>query len=470
MSLEPYLEPSQVVRHLTTPVRRFPIALLFVLSLAMAFAVFSVSIPIGQADLEQRESRNVFLLIVGAVGLALLFTRSAAQPGGMMDRSIDLLAILLPSYVLFQLLPLPVPLIRVLSPARAELLDALNPLSLRPNFAPLSVASTTTAIHFALFCAYAIIFFAIREIARANQNRPWLTVIPILVIGIWQSAWGISQYLAGGEQGFGHGTYVVRNHFAGLLEMVLPFALAYGADAFDQRYRPGNSLFWVLVRTAVGFGGAAVMFAGIACSLSRMGLVATVGSICVFGMLVLIARLRGKRKWPIIVIVCTSVAVGLVFSAPVRLVLRFSDTTGAGRLDVWKDTLHLIAAYPLFGCGLGGYQAAFEKFKTTGFEQLQDYAHNDYLQFLAELGVVGFLFAGAFLLLVVIRAARTSLYAEEPTSHWLGIACTSSLAAILIHSVADFNLYVPANASLLAWVCGIATALPRSFSPGQFDG
>jgi hypothetical protein len=76
VSLEPYLEPSQVVRHLTTPVRRFPIALLFVLSLAMAFAVFSVSIPIGQADLEQRESRNVFLLIVGAVGLALLFTRS----------------------------------------------------------------------------------------------------------------------------------------------------------------------------------------------------------------------------------------------------------------------------------------------------------------------------------------------------------------------------------------------------------
>ena len=116
----------------------------------------------------------------------------------------------------------------------------------------------------------------------------------------------------------------------------------------------------------------------------------------------------------------------------------------------------MIAAYPLFGTGLGGYQSTFEKFRTSGFVFTQDYAHNDYLQFLAELGVVGFSIAAAFLLSILIRAVRASLRPPNPTIHWLGLGCCGALAAILIHSAADFNLYVPANAILLAWICGVA--------------
>ena len=34
------------------------------------------------------------------------------------------------------------------------------------------------------------------------------------------------------------------------------------------------------------------------------------------------------------------------------------------------------------------------------------------------------------------------------------------MAAILLHSLDDFNLYIPANAMLLAWMAGIAASLP----------
>jgi len=86
----------------------------------------------------------------------------------------------------------------------------------------------------------------------------------------------------------------------------------------------------------------------------------------------------------------------------------------------------------------------------------QDYAHNDYLQFLAELGAVGFAIAAALLLLVLILSIRASFRHPKPAGQWIGLACTGALTAILIHSIADFNLYVPANATVLAWICGVA--------------
>ena len=150
------------------------------------------------------------------------------------------------------------------------------------------------------------------------------------------------------------------------------------------------------------------------------------------------------------------VLLAFAFLAPGQLVLRFSEVSPEGRLGVWKNTLHLITAYPLFGTGLGGYESAFEKFKTSGFELVQDYAHNDYLQFFAELGLVGFLIGGTFLFLILAKSVRFSLRHPDPNVRWLALACTGALVAIFIHSAADFNLYVPANAMLLAWICGLA--------------
>ena len=88
-----------------------------------------------------------------------------------------------------------------------------------------------------------------------------------------------------------------------------------------------------------------------------------------------------------------------------------------------------------------------------------DYAHNDYLQLLAELGpfgLLGGLWLGGGILGGVI-AVRAKL---PDQSLPVALACVGSLVAIGIHSVADFNLYIPANSMQLAWILGIASALP----------
>src|SRR6185295_7663042 len=113
------------------------------------------------------------------------------------------------------------------------------------------------------------------------------------------------------------------------------------------------------------------------------------------GMLALRGRLSARKRWGIAGLLILTVVLGLALLSPVQMILRFSETSGGGRVQVSKDTLHLIEDYPVFGCGLGGYESAFEKFKTSAFDLAQDYAHNDSLQYLAELGAAGFAIAGA---------------------------------------------------------------------------
>jgi len=84
-----------------------------------------------------------------------------------------------------------------------------------------------------------------------------------------------------------------------------------------------------------------------------------------------------------------------------------------------------------------------------------DYAHNDYLQILAELGIVAFL-AG------LVFAVRLMLKTIRATNGSLAIACVGSLSAMLLHSLVDFNLYIPANGAVFAWICGIAAASPTA--------
>ena len=123
--------------------------------------------------------------------------------------------------------------------------------------------------------------------------------------------------------------------------------------------------------------------------------------------------------------------------------------------------MRMIRAYPVFGCGLGGYESAFPKYKVSGPLVSDDHAHNDYLQFLAEMGVMG-----AAILFVLgattVRAAFRGVFSASDPSVWsLALACTGSLSAILLHSTADFNLYIPANAMVVSWIAAMASALPH---------
>lgn len=163
--------------------------------------------------------------------------------------------------------------------------------------------------------------------------------------------------------------------------------------------------------------------------------------------------------------VAVLVLVGFVFLPPERLIQRFAEfvstdgLTGEGRTDLWAETIPLIKAYPVFGCGLGGYETAFSRFKISGVLVTDDFAHNDYLQLLAELGLVGFVIGAALAFSVVRIALRSAVKSSDPEARYFAMACVGALTTIALHSLADFNLYIPANAMLLAWIAGMAVAV-----------
>lgn len=88
-----------------------------------------------------------------------------------------------------------------------------------------------------------------------------------------------------------------------------------------------------------------------------------------------------------------------------------------------------------------------------------DFAHNDYLQLLAELGVLGFLIVAAGAFWITRRAVRGAVGLQDPEKRYFALACAGALAAILLHSTVDFNLYVPANAMVLLWIAGMTAGL-----------
>jgi O-antigen ligase len=159
------------------------------------------------------------------------------------------------------------------------------------------------------------------------------------------------------------------------------------------------------------------------------------------------------------------IVLAFVFLPSDLLIARFADLSSAeevsdqDRLQVWKETLGLIQEFPWVGSGLGTYESVFLRHKQIG-EMLRDnYAHNDYLQGLAELGFPGFALVATFLSLALVKAASAISTAASPSVRCLAVACLGSMSAILLHSVADFNLYVEPNAMLLSWVSAIAVSV-----------
>ncbi len=405
---------------------------------------------------------------VVALVLFLLARRSSLAP--RLSPWIRWPALLLPVYAALQCVPLPLALLRVLSPARAEQLDALVPVAGRMRFAPLSVMPSATLRLAVTMAACLLIFLVIRELAWRRPERQWTLAFPLIFLAALEAAIGLTQYFSAWPDGIARGTYVNRNHFAGLLEMALPFAILYPVAVIlrnrSRRRSPAGPVF----KAAPFLVLAGLILAGIIYSFSRMGSVAALVSLFVMGAVPFGARLSPGRRWIAIGGVALLILASFALLPPYRLIMRFAEITASdtltseGRIELWAETLPLIAAYPVFGCGLGGFESAFREFKVTEPLLRDDYAHNDYLQYLAEMGTVGFLLA-ALLLLGLFRAAARAASRPEPETRWLGLATTGAMTAILLHSLADFNLYIPANAMALAWITGIASGLEFSFNP-----
>jgi O-antigen ligase len=259
------------------------------------------------------------------------------------------------------------------------------------------------------------------------------------------------------------GFYVCPNHLAGLLEVLGVFGLSI--------------LWWsrwpTWAKVLVGYA-TGVCYLGLVLTASRGGYLSTATSLLVFTALSLwILHSAGTALfWRIGGL--SAVAAAIIGIAAIFFVHKSDYLTGRAqnvfdvrniRIELWQATIQQWKLQPLFGTGSGTYLYYGRQFRTEGMQLDPVRAHNDYLDLLAEYGLVG---AAGFLLFLAfhLRNAwknfkrlgpkRVAVSARLLSNGMaLQIGAIAAVSAYVVHSIFDFNLHIPANVLLLAFVFGI---------------
>jgi O-antigen ligase len=393
----------------------------------------------------------------------------------------------LAAWMVLPLIPLPLTLLRQISPQRwnaivaAARLTGANPTAwAQLSFAPLSFAPPATFERLLDVLPALAAFAAAREMGWWWRTRMWIAIAPVIAIAWCESLLGCAQFylmrLAGGEAASATGTYVNRNHFAGLLEMALPLAVM-AAFAVSRRVtrrsspdRDESIRPWLSVAALAGI--AACLLVGIVASLSRMGFISTAVALGATLLALAGSRTSGdesgaSRPWLrggrwIIPLVAPLLILLLTPTRELTQRFAFAASTEEVGLDtriaIWKDTAHLIADHKWIGSGIGAYERGLYLYKTVKPTHTLDFAHNDYLQIVAELGIPGALLAAGLGAWILWRCLAVAVWRRGSRNWELSLGLLGAIAAIALHSLTDFNLYIPANALALAWICGLAVS------------
>ncbi len=380
--------------------------------------------------------------------------------------------------VVFQLIPLPPAVVRLLSPQRLRGPGRAMAAS-GSHWLALSVYSLRTEHALMLFFAY-VCAFALAAYAFDSTQRKSTLIRGLILLGVFEAAYGIIQYLTGWQRIFGYvkqvdifsatGTYINHDDFAGFLEMIFPFLLA-GAFYFAQQWmeqsrwkseKDGGKPASPGVKALMYLFGVLMLAIAVIFSRSRSGITASLLAL-VFMVGLAFMRWQGARTiWLVglagflFCVIAYGMFIGLgPVLARFRRVEEPGYLTAEGRTLMWQNTLHMIRDYPITGVGLGDFDAVYRRYQTTMVNFFVAHAHNDYLEYAAETGLAGaaLLFLPIFWLFGKMIASFLSDTRRFRSSIVLG--CLGSALAILIHSATDFNLHIPANALIFAAVLGV---------------
>ena len=275
------------------------------------------------------------------------------------------------------------------------------------------------------------------------------------------------------------GPFVNRNHFAGW--MLMTVCLLTGS-LFGQveRASPGGPdprrqrrLAWMSSAQANGLllMGGALLIATVSLfwAQSRSAIVGLGVAGTAFLWLVLTRRRLGTtRRAVAVAALCIAVLAGVLRRGPVRLLEYFQDERNLlSRLDAWRDGWGVVRDFPFFGTGLNTYSDAmlFYQQRNPGVHLAQ--AHNDYLQLLAEGGLLVTIPAAVAILLLALAIHRNLRSARgQARGYWIRAGAAVGLLAIAVQEVFEFSLQIPADALLFCTLAAVAlTPLPTSSGP-----
>ncbi len=346
-----------------------------------------------------------------------------------------------------------------------------------PATQTLSLAPYTTRFAVVQLIIY-FVFFALLLTLINNQKRLRQTVLIVIIFAALMAFFGILQRLAGVEGVYGlreaatnvkFASYINQHHFAALMEMTIGLTLAL---LFGKATNKDKRIFLIIAAAVMGI---AILFTG-----SRGGLISLV-AVLVFIVAANLLKKQGSgekvsesgeksknyRRNFTYVIGGLAVMFGL-FGAVIMLGgdesllrgvgLANPEEASNGRLHFWQTALKIISDYPILGAGLDAFGVAFTRYDTWNGTSRVEQAHNDYLQILADAGILGFACVAAFIFLLFKQSLRIITKTSDNFRRNVAVGALAGCFGILIHSFFDFPLRTPANGYFFLIFATLATA------------
>jgi O-antigen ligase len=309
----------------------------------------------------------------------------------------------------------------------------------------LSAYRWATESEAANFFAYAVLFVVATDIfSQRSQARRFLWLMT--VFGYAYSCFAvIQQFTSAGklywmrvprQGGWIYGSFVNHGHYAALMEMLAfaPLVLVAKVCGLDIGKR-------VILITAFLLMASSIFLSG-----SRVGMFAVLVQLGIFAALDR-SWMRSHRAKVIALTVVILAGAALIFLGGTALSDRlgtlrtpFADNS---RLIVAKDTLKLVRERPLLGWGLDAFPEVYPRVSSLRTRFFVNAAHNEYLQFLAETGILGFGAITWFLVAAIRRSSRLLRSYNHPAT----LAGIVGLSGVLLHCIADFPFRIPADAA-----------------------
>ena len=385
-----------------------------------------------------------------------------------------------------QLVPLPSPLLRWLSPDGHAIWSSASRVSMLAGepartYWPLTVDPAVTVAELLRLGALFAAFTTAALLVRSHTRRRVLAAV-LCAGALFEALYGLRQAALQQYEIWGWvnklvfhrvtGTFVNPNHYAHYIAIVLPMALFLGATLWHKAATPEHPvaarLAAVIERHAflAGFALLAVL-----ASLSALLLAQSRGALISLaaGGIGVAALLPGRR----VARVAFASAAGLLlvaalalFLGPERTVARFAPgevgEQAGGRRDTIATAFRLWERFSLFGSGHGTFETVVSMEQNEDLERIYNHAHNDYIEIAATAGTVGFTIAAVALIGGYVALVRMTFGAAARELTWarraFQAAALASIAIAAVHALFDFNFFIPANPSTLAVIAGAAVA------------
>jgi O-antigen ligase len=364
-----------------------------------------------------------------------------------------------------------------------------------PERRPISINPEHTEEKLLLLLSLAALFFLTVWWADRRDRIRWMLVF-LTFVGFLVSGLGLLQFLTWNGKllwfrrvasRMPFGPFVNHNHFAGYVEMIIPIAVSLGLYLLESRrataadgaagsasapmFAAGEvkaSQYHSHGQAALAMFAAVILVVSLMFSLSRGGILSTMVSVTVlFG--ILWRRIRSRRlAWslavglPVIVMILIAwIGVGVIAEHFTTSEGMSNDASFRARALIWVAIVRHVPEFLWTGSGAGTFEESFAPFTPLGTAARWDKAHNDYLQFAWEDGLVGLVLFGFAAQRFIRRYAWPALTRRRDQLDLFRVGLVISLMSIALHSLVDFNLQIGANGFLFVYLAALLVALQR---------